>query len=277
MVDVEQVEQIAGNIHTAIFTEKTNAFQCKKYFLTYHIKDNESFESVFEKLKDLGENLCDKYIFGEEYGKTGSTPHIQGAFILAAKMRADTLQKAYFKNGATLRKLKNWNCAFNYCRKEGHNIISNCEIPEEVHTISPDFKWEEDILEILKKNPDDRKIYWYWGDGGVGKTAFCKYLTMKHQAICVGGKGADMRNAIVEYKKTNGNTPKLILINIPKSHNAEYFSYEGMENIKDMYFYSGKYEGGMICGNPPHLFVFANVEPAYDMLSADRWVIKEIN
>lgn len=272
----EAVEQIAGNIHTAIFTEKCNAFQSKKYFLTYHIKDNESFEQVFEKLKDLGENLCDKYIFGEEYGKSGITPHIQGAFILKVKMRADTIQKAFFKNGATLRKLKNWNCAFNYCIKEGNNILSNCSIPKAIKVIEPNYAWEQKILEIIKIEPDDRKIYWYWGDGGIGKTAFCKYLTIKHDAICIGGRGADMRNAIIEYKKTNGETPKLIVINIPRSFNTDYFSYEGMENIKDMYFYSGKYEGGMICGNPPHLIVFANIEPDFEKLSNDRWIVEEI-
>ena len=276
MDELEQNEQIAGNIQTAIFTEKANTFQSKKYFLTYHIKDNDSFEQAFIRLKELGDNLCDKYIFGEEYGKEGKTPHIQGAFILKSKMRAETIQKGFFKNGATLRKLKNWNCAFNYCMKEGNNILTNCDIPKDVKLIVPNRKWEQDILTIINREPDDRKIYWYWGEGGIGKTAFCKYLTMKHNAICIGGKGADMRNAIVEYKKTNNKLPELVVINIPKSFNAEYFSYEGMENIKDMFFYSGKYEGGMICGNPPHLFIFANMEPDFEKLSNDRWVIKKI-
>ena len=276
----EQSEKIAGNIHTAIFTNvftsEDNGFQCKKYFLTYHIRNNETFEDIFKKLKCLGENLCEKYVFGEEYGESGNTPHIQGAFILKCKMRAASIQKGFFKNGATLRKLKNWNAAFLYCTKEGHNILSNCDVPKDINLIVPDRHWEKEILEIVKSAPSDRKIYWYFGDGGVGKTAFCKYLTAKYGAICIGGKGADMRNAICEYKKHNNRLPTLVVINIPKSFNAEYFSYEGMENIKDMYFYSGKYEGGMICGNPPHLFIFANVEPDFEKLSYDRWIIKMI-
>ena len=85
-----------------------------------------------------------------------------------------------------------------------------------------------------------------------------------------------MRNAIVEYKKTNGETPGLILINIPKSHDVDYLSYEGMENIKDMLFYSGKYEGGMIAGNCPHIYVFANEKPNEFKLSKDRWNIRHI-
>ena len=112
--------------------------------------------------------------------------------------------------------------------------------------------------------------------GNLGKTSFCKYLTIKHGAIALGGKGADMRNGVVEYQKTNGHTPELVLINVPRSFDLEYISYEGIENVKDMYFYSGKYEGGMICGNNPHVFVFANEPPSIHKLSKDRWVIREI-
>ena len=85
-----------------------------------------------------------------------------------------------------------------------------------------------------------------------------------------------MRNAICDYVKTNNTTPELIVINIPRSHSMDYISYEGIENVKDMYFYSGKYEGGMVFGNPPHLFIFANESPEFSKLSEDRWVIKEI-
>ena len=53
-------------------------------------------------------------------------------------------------------------------------------------------------------------------------------------------------------------------------------SYEAFENLKDMIFYSGKYEGGMICGNCPHLFIFSNFHPDCEKMSVDRWNIKEI-
>jgi len=53
-------------------------------------------------------------------------------------------------------------------------------------------------------------------------------------------------------------------------------SYTGMEEIKDMFFYSGKYEGGMVCGRNPHVMVFANEPPDYDKMSANRWKVTEI-
>ena len=89
-----------------------------------------------------------------------------------------------------------------------------------------------------------------------------------------GGKAADCRNCIVEYvKKHDGVTPEIVLVNIPKSFCRDFVSYEGFENIKDMCFYSGKYEGGMVVGNSPHLFVFANFPPDEKKMSLDRWNI----
>lgn len=43
-----------------------------------------------------------------------------------------------------------------------------------------------------------------------------------------------------------------------------------------MLFYSGKYEGGMVCGPSPHLCIFANERPDLIKLSSDRWKVFEI-
>jgi len=272
----EPEEQIVGNIQTTIFTEEDNGYQAKKYFVTYHIKGNESFELAFQRLAGLAK-MCDKYIFGEEYGKSGNTPHIQGAFILKDKMRASTLQKHFFLNGVTLRKLKNWGCAFSYCQKEGNNIMTNCQITALKRLECEDnlFPWQSLLLDIFKNPPDDRSIYWYWSEAGkTGKTTFARYLHRKFGFIMLSGKASDMKHAIVEYYKTNMATPTGIVINIPRSVDSGFISYTGFEEIKDMFFFSGKYEGGMVDGNPPHLIVFANEPPDQSKMSADRWDIK---
>ena len=76
-------------------------------------------------------------------------------------------------------------------------------------------KWQKQILTILKNPPDDRSIYWFWSNAGnIGKTQFCKYLTVHHDAICLSGKGADVRNGIVEYKKINDDFPEIVLFPI---------------------------------------------------------------
>jgi len=100
---------------------------------------------------------------------------------------------------------------------------------------------------------------------------------VKYGAIALSGKGNDVRNGVVNYMKENGQTPELVVFPIPRSHNVDYVSYEALENIKDMYFYSGKYEGGMVCGNCPHLIVFANQPPDTFKCSMDRWKIVNID
>lgn len=262
--EIEQSEKIVSNNQTTIFTEDdTKGFQAKKFFFTYHIKNDESFEQAFERLEPLKE-LCDKYIWGEEYGKSGNTPHIQGAFILKNKMRATTIQKNFFKNVAHLPKLKNWGMAFDYCQKEGNKIITNQKIKEPVNIIKDDmlYEWQLNLLNILNNPPDDRIIYWYYGEQGIGKTQFIKYCVIKLGAIILNGKPSDMKNGIIEYEKKNGDLPKIILSNIGLDKDLERIHYSGYEDIKDMLFYSGKYEGGMVCGNNPHLIIFANGPPA---------------
>lgn len=111
----------------------------------------------------------------------------------------------------------------------------------------------------------------------MGKTQFCKYLSAKHGAACLHGKGSDVRNGIVEYMESNeGLLPELVVFPIVRSYNTDYLCYESLENIKDMYFYSGKYHGGMVNGNSPHLFIFSNEAPDESKLSSDRWNIIEI-
>lgn len=210
--------------------------------------------------------------FSKEVGESG-TPHLQGYVEFIKKCRPSSLfdHEIWWSKSRGSRQEN-----FDYCT--GSDELVYCKgMPKPIKVIDPNYPWEKDILDIIKEEPDDRSIHWYWDDiGGAGKTSFCKYLVVKHKAIILGGKSADMRNAIVEYKKENGETPSLIIINIPRSFNSDYLSYEGIENIKDMVFYSGKYEGGMICGNCPHVIVFSNEPPQKDKMSMDRWHITRI-
>lgn len=83
----------------------------------------------------------------------------------------------------------------------------------------------------------------------------------KYGATILNGKPSDMKNGCVDYFNKNGYTPEIILSNIGFDKNLDYIHYSGYEDIKDMTFYSGKYEGGVIVGNNPHLIIFANGEP----------------
>lgn len=215
-----------------------------------------------------------KWIVGEEVGESG-TPHLQGYIEFDKKKRPASLglPKQIHWEKCKGNRLQN----VRYCSKEG-KFCGNLRPPREVRFPVMDKQWEKDILNIIKSEPDDRTIHWYWSEqGNMGKTTFTKYMMAKHEAIVLSGKGADVRNGALTWLKDKGYYPEICIFPIPRSFNSDYLSYEAIENVKDACFYSGKYEGGAVCEPCPHLFVFANFPPDESRMSADRWVIRNID
>lgn len=233
----------------------------------------------FEKeyVPKMATESCVKFRIQMEVGESG-TPHMQGYLHFPNKIRLSALKKWCERGHWEI--CRNPKATAEYCRKQetatGESWEKGFPKPVKILEESALRPWQVACVRILESQPDDRKIYWYWGATGIGKTTFCKYLTVKYGAIALSGKCADMKNGIVQYKQTNGDTPGIILIPLPKTFNYDYISYDGIESVKDMYFYSGKYEGGMICGNCPHVLIFANEPPDTSKLAHDRWVITEL-
>lgn len=234
---------------------------------------NNYTDDEIDKLVPLICKLCRFGIVGKEAGEEG-TPHLQGYIEFKTKQRP----LGVFRNKRIhWEKAKaNRQANIDYCSKDGDLLLVYPE-PEVVDTIEEEelFGWQRRILKDIEDKPDKRTINWYWSHGGMtGKTTFCKYLCVNKGFIMLGGKASDCKNGVLEYAKANfGKTPKKIVVNIPRSMDDKKVSYEAYESLKDMIFYSGKYEGGMVCGNCPHLYIFANFEPDESMLSADRWKI----
>ncbi len=262
----------SSSVGNTITTPIKQIAPSKRWCFVLNNYTEDEINSLVPKFREY----CKKYIVAKEVGEQG-TPHLQGFFEFHTKRRPIGVF-----NNIRLHFDKARACDLDqviYCSKEG-SVIEKYglpNIPRPLKVINPDRPFQQEILKIVKGSPCDRKIFWYFGEGNIGKTQFCKYLSHQHDAICLSGKGADVRNGVVEYKKIHGDTPELVLFPIPRSYNTEYLSYEALENIKDMYFYSGKYEGGMINGNAPHLIVFANEPPDITKMSRDRWEIFHIN
>lgn len=230
---------------------------------------------------DFKSNGCIGYVLGEEICPTTGTPHIQGYAQFNPKIRW-----SQFKN---LPKGIEWQrrkfpheCNVEYCMKEGKFIAwGTCEVVPE-YKINIELRmWQQDLKAILDQEPDDRTIHWYWeSEGCKGKTTFQKwiFINYKHKGcVVLSGKGSDMKNGIVKWSEMNHNKlPQIVLINIPRCQDTDHVSWQGIEEVKDMFFFSGKYEGGMVCGPNPHVFIFSNEEPPEYKLSQDRWVIREI-
>lgn len=212
-----------------------------------------------------------KYSIGVEIGESG-TPHLQGYIEFTNKVRA--LGEIGIKeiHWEKCRGTKKQN--IEYTQKD-KNFIQTFDY-KHITKIEKFFDWEQEILNIIKEEPNDRDIHWYWEPKGcAGKTTFQKYLHSNFKGVCVlSGKGHDMKNGVVAFRaKRDGEYPKIVLINIPRS-NKNFVSWSGIEEIKDMFFFSGKYESDEVNGPNPHVFCFANSPPEKDP-ETDEYYISE--
>lgn len=225
-----------------------------------------------------------KYVIGDEIGEK-NTPHLQGYIEHKSPITFKYLKKLN-KRWHLERAKGSTRDNYKYCSKDG-SYISNIELTltqDEMKELIlkaeyDDVKWrpwQKNIIDILDKTPDKRKIHWRWEtSGNSGKSYLAKYLALTRDVIICSGKKADVFNQVLEYVK-NGRMPKIILLDVPRT-SLGYINYDAIEQLKNGFMYSGKYEGGQVFIKTPHVIAFANEEPDMDSLSEDRWDIIEIN
>lgn len=267
-----------GNTITSPPSKSKQISPAIRWTFTLNNYTDEQISAIVPVIKEK----CRLGIFGKEICPTTGTPHLQGYIEFKTKSRPLNLFgiKAMHWEKAKGNRLSNRI----YCSKEDNNTWCHGTKPPRVKkplkTLKEDqlYKWQKDICRELDNEPNDRDILWYWSvEGGVGKTQFCKYLSHTRGAICLHGKGSDQRNGVLNYMENNDMcAPEIILVPIPRSQASQFVSYGALESLKDMYFYSGKYEGGMVNENSPHLIVFANEPPDESQMSPDRWRIVQI-
>lgn len=216
--------------------------------------------------------ICEKYVFQPEIGKNG-TKHLQGAIWLKKKARPTQfgLPKAIH-----WEIMRNEEASEKYCQKSDTNDgeIHKWGWPVELEIIKELRPWQSEIEKLTKEKPDGRTIHWYWeAKGGVGKSAFCRYMYYTYGAIVIqGGNLADIMNIMFN---ANMNDIKTVIIDIPRKKKNKV-SYSSIECILNGMITNTKYETGVKIFNPPHVIVFANSEPEEESLSEDRWKITEI-
>ncbi|QKE11187.1 Rep protein [Chicken circovirus 2] len=229
-----------------------------------------------EITKICNDTFFQKYLFQEEIGNNG-TPHLQGQITFKKKQKHDWWKKHYPR--AHVEKTKSILDSHEYCIKEETStdkIYSNWW-HREIDPFVNGFKWwQTKIIHEVARVASDRKIWWLWEKtGGVGKSVFARYLFREKGAVIVSGKLADMKHCIAMWSKENGY-PHIVIIDIPRSIDLDFFSYTGVEELKNGFFFSSKYEGAHVDMPRPHMFIFANEEPQYEKMSEDKWRVINI-
>lgn len=130
--------------------------------------------------------------------------------------------------------------------------------------------WQKELVEELKKPPDDRTIIWIVDiKGNEGKTWFGKWAHVNMDAQCLAnGKSSDIAHAY-EGKR-------IVILNLAR-HQMGFINYDIMEKIKDGQIWSPKYESTTKYFESPHLVVMANQWPDLHKVSLDRWKVYTLN
>lgn len=248
--------------------------------INWHFRFSNYEPHHIDGLDELFSQICSDWIFQEEVGEKTGTPHLQGAIRLKKAMRYTEFTPDKRIHWEPQKSLENTiYCSKDHTRKPNGRIVygGTYRPKQDLKLISPSmFKpWQNEIIDIINTEPDDRTIHWYWSEnGGVGKSCFIKYLVVKHKAkfLCK-GKFADIINIIfnTDMDKTN-----ILCFDLPRN-TGNKISYDALECIKNGLISNTKYETGDKVFNPPHIFIFANAPPEEGRMSDDKWKITELN
>lgn len=225
---------------------------------------------------------CEKFVCQVEICPESQREHLQ-FFTMFKHAKTFTAVQGIFP-GAHLQVTKNRHAAKAYCQKSRTAVDGSLRVKGWDARLPPKdpleglvlYPWQELICEILKGEPDPRAIHWVWEpDGNIGKSALVKHLCLVMPGVLpVGGKAADMKHLIHGWLQAK-KVLSAVLIDLTRSR-EQFLSYEGIEDIKNGLFVNTKYETAVCIFDPPHIVIFANWPPRLEALSADRWVIHEV-
>jgi hypothetical protein len=238
--------------------------------------------------RDLIEECSNKYKFlwagAQEIAPTTNTPHSQGYLEFKdGRHRYTELHKegftAHFEKarGSRLQNLE-------YIEKD----LPTHEEREYVGSLSRPiiyarpreqwYVWQRELYDKLQEKADSRTIHWYWESvGRAGKSEFIRnYCINSKNSLLVGGKAQDCLYGATEWLKKH-NSIDVLFVDIPRSVESKYISYQSLEMLKNACWFAGKYESQMVITSHFHIVVFANYPPDTEQMSKDRWSITNIS
>ena len=237
----------------------------KRYCLTL----NNYTENEYNLILDFfSSNSSNKYIIGKEVGENG-TPHLQIYINFSTKIRFSALKKLNDRlhievcKGTELDNLK-------YCSKE-NNYHTNCRIPKPLKLLKEKdfYEYQNDIINLLKKEPDDRHLIWCQGTKNIGKTQLLRYICANMFACIL---PTSQKHAQSQIHKTHEDVDIYVFnLTADESIYQRHELFSTIESIKDGLFSSsfGTDTNGMCIFNPKHVLVMANESPDLSKTNID--------
>lgn len=146
------------------------------------------------------------------------------------------------------------------------------QLPDRVIDPHPLRDWQATLNGDLNLEPEDRKVIFLVDlEGNKGKSWFSHYYASLHDnvQILLPGKKADMSYAL-------DSTIRVLFIDAPRSKQGEYLQYDFLEDVKNGFVFSSKYESRNKSLQKCHVVVNMNEHPDMSKLSNDRYDVRII-
>ena len=128
--------------------------------------------------------------------------------------------------------------------------------------------WQASLNTVLLHEPEARQVIFVVDKiGNQGKSWFARYYEDLHEnaQIIVPGKKADMAFTVKDKR--------VFFIDCPRSKQGDFIQYDFLEELKNGYVFSPKYESVVKKFRIPHVVVLMNELPDMTKLSEDRYKI----
>lgn len=142
-------------------------------------------------------------------------------------------------------------------------------MPKPLVEMHPLREWQQNLYMELMQPPNRREIFFIVDlKGNTGKTWFAHYFAalIDNVQIIVPGKKADMA-FILDVQS------KYFFFDAPRSKQGDFIQYDFLEEIKNGYVLSPKYESRIKSFDVCHVIVLTNEMPDMTKLSEDRYKI----
>lgn len=255
--------------------------QIFRYTFTWHAELADR-----EKLQNVLEVYCTKFIYQLEKGKESGRLHFQGRCTLKDKTRLVTLAKKWQPElpGIHLSPEVDEQGSTRYSGKCETRIEGPWAFPREIAhppkkylTYDQLWDWQRRIVDLVKQPcEENRYIRWFYDDKGCsGKSVLTDYITKYHGAEDFSWN--DTRHIL--YAVVEAGPKPCYIFDMTRSKPKESGLddiFSALESIKNGRVRSSMYKNQKMEMAPPHVLVFANFAPPKEKLSNDRLKIYQV-